>query len=74
MMSMREGCAMNKLPIRSWWNVNGFLRSVSAGDDDYADMGTELGLDASLAPAPDNQDKDEGPDYFNERLERRSTF
>ncbi len=45
-----EGVAMNKLSALPWWSAVGSHQPTPPGDDDYADMGTAFGLDASLRP------------------------
>lgn len=49
---------MSKLPGQSWWSSIGFgAKAGPNGEDDFADMGTAFGLDASMQgpavePAP----------------------
>ena len=40
---------MSKLPGQSWWSSIGFgVKGAVRDEDDFADMGTAFGLDASL--------------------------
>ena len=41
---------MNKLSALPWWLALGSHQPTPHDDDDYADMGTAFGLDASLTP------------------------
>jgi len=38
--------------MAAWWSSLGFGRAIAPVDDDYADMGTAFGLDASLDTVP----------------------
>ncbi|TMH10694.1 MAG: hypothetical protein E6H58_03610 [Betaproteobacteria bacterium] len=40
---------MNKVPNHPWWSMSP-IKPGETRDDDYADMGTAFGLDASLTP------------------------
>ncbi len=44
-----QGCVMNKVSRLSWWSKVGSRKATPADDDDFADMGTAFGLDASMA-------------------------
>ena len=73
---------MNKVPSHPWWSSMGMHKPAPATDDDYADMGTAFGLDASLAPPAEadspgieSQRFDfEGPLPATDRLNRRSVI
>ncbi len=39
---------MSKMPRRPWWQSIGFGKPPLLPHDDFADMGTAFGLDASL--------------------------
>ena len=56
-----------------WWQSIGFLKPDAAQDEDYADMGTAFGLDASMAP-PDWEDPSEAHEApaIADRLNGRS--
>ncbi len=41
---------MNRMS--AWWSSLGFGRATAPVDDDYADMGTAFGLDASMDTVP----------------------
>ena len=69
---------MNKLQALPWWSSIGWHKPHPAHEDDYADMGTAFGLDASMGPAAEAnaalpaQDADAGkltpaPDRLNGR-------
>lgn len=38
--------------MAAWWSSLGFGRALAPVDDDYADMGTAFGLDASMDTVP----------------------
>lgn len=38
--------------MAAWWSSLGFGRAIAPVDDDFADMGTAFGLDASLDTVP----------------------
>ena len=40
---------MSKLSGRSWWSSLGLGKRVADDGDDFGDMGTAFGLDASMA-------------------------
>ena len=66
---------MNKVPNQAWWSSMGFRKPEPAHEDDFADMGTAFGLDASMGPAAEPEAKDATPrDPFNDRLNRRSVI
>lgn len=65
---------MNK-PNRPWWSAMRFRKTEPTPDTDYADMGTAFGLDASIDPVQDSDEKppgDAGPS--TDRLNRRSVI
>lgn len=66
---------MNKVSNQAWWSTMGFHKPEPARETDYADMGTAFGLDASMAPAPEADNRDKAArDPFNDRLNRRSAL
>lgn len=38
--------------MTAWWSSLGFGKAAPADDDDFADMGTAFGLDASMDTVP----------------------
>jgi len=66
---------MNKVPNQPWWSSMGFVKPEPAREEDFADMGTAFGLDASMTPIADAQTPEATPrDPFNDRLNRRSVI
>ena len=66
---------MNKVPNQAWWSTMGFPKPEPARDEDFADMGTAFGLDASMAPAGEPQLSDSASQQrFNDRLNGRSVI
>lgn len=66
---------MNKLPNQPWWSAMGFTKPEPAHEEDFADMGTAFGLDASMTPIADADTNEAAPrDPFNDRLNRRSVI
>ena len=72
---------MSKLLNRSWWSTLGLAKPVVDDGDDFGDMGTAFGLDASMAGACDGESpatlgptEVQGPGSVSDRLKRRSTF
>lgn len=74
-----QGCVMNKVSRLSWWSKVGSRKAAPADDDDYADMGTAFGLDASMAaedeiPAAAAPDADTESPKPIDRLNGRSVI
>ena len=70
---------MSKLSSRSWWLSLGLGKQTDDGDD-FGDMGTAFGLDASMA-GPDGAEttapgvlEAEVPTPAHDRINRRSSF
>ena len=72
---------MNKQTSRSWWSSLGLGKRAVDDGDDFGDMGTAFGLDASMA-GPLEGDDPTRPGAFDadasgrvaDRLKRRSTL
>lgn len=66
------GVEMNK-PSQPWWSPIRFGKSEPAADTDYGDMGTALGLDATVAPIDDPEAQSLAEELAaNDRQRRRS--
>jgi len=69
---------MNKLTGLPWWSSMGFGKpGAPLPDDDYADMGTAFGLDASMEPPRDARAEADGqgePAPARDRLNGRSVI
>jgi hypothetical protein len=53
----------------------GFAKPEPAHEEDFADMGTAFGLDASMTPIADADTNEAAPrDPANDRLNRRSVI
>jgi hypothetical protein len=72
---------MSKWSGRSWWSSLGLGKRAADDGDDFGDMGTAFGLDASMAGDTDfnalttnGRSENEAPVGPADRLKRRSTF
>jgi hypothetical protein len=66
---------MNKVPNQAWWSSMGFPKPEPTRDEDFADMGTAFGLDASMAPASETAANESASQQrFNDRLNGRSVI
>ncbi|GEM_PF-4982059 len=66
---------MNKVPSQPWWSSMGLVKPETDHDEDFADMGTAFGLDASLAPASAAAPSESDPQQrFTDRLNGRSVI
>ena len=72
---------MSKWSGRSWWSSLGLGKRAADDGDDFGDMGTAFGLDASMAgdtdfgaPTTNGRPETEAPVGPADRLKRRSTF
>jgi hypothetical protein len=70
---------MSKWSGRSWWSALGLGKRAADDADDFGDMGTAFGLDASLAgdadaatPMKNGRSDSEAPTGPAERLKGRS--
>ncbi len=45
---------MNTNKVGAWWASLGIGGTPDTAETDYADLGTAFGLDASMAPPPDD--------------------